>query len=464
MPTLRTEHDALGARDIPADALYGIHTVRAVENFPLSGRRVHPGMIHAYADVKHAAASVNAEGGWLPSTVFEPLTRACEEMAAGSLDAWFPVDALQGGAGTSLNMNVNEVLANRALQHLGLAPGLYGTISPHDHVNLHQSTNDTFPTALRVAALRGLRGLEEAVRALVDTFQEKEHAFAHIVKMGRTEMRDAVLVTLGREMGAYAGVLARDRWRIAKCEERLRVVNLGGTAIGTGLGAPQRYIFAVVDALRGRTGLALARAEDLVDATQNQDALVETSGMLRTLASSLLRICGDLRLLGSGPVAGFGELRLPPRQPGSSIMPGKVNPVIPEAVTQAALQVEADDQTLTRAVGMGSLELNPFLPLVADCLLREVDLLTHACRILRQGCVEDLEADEAACARPLQSPTACATAFVDLLGYDVTEGLVREAEGRGCTLREVVLEQGLLDEAGFDAALSPDRINRLGSR
>ena len=274
---------------------------------------------------------------------------------------------------------------------------IIGTLSPLDDINLHQSTNDTYPTALRVAAIYGLRRLEPKIVALQEAFQEKEKQFAHIVKIGRTELQDAVLMTLGREMGAYAEAIGRDRWRVYKCEERLRVVNLGGTAIGTGLGAPRQYIFRVVEHLRNITGLGLARAENLVEATQNADAFVEVSGILRTLASNLLKISNDLRLLSSGPDAGFHEIRLPSRQAGSSIMPGKVNPVIPEAVAQAAIAVMGHDQIVLQAVSAGNLELSQFLPLVADSLLTSLDLLTAACDIFARLCVTGIEAHEEQC-------------------------------------------------------------------
>jgi aspartate ammonia-lyase len=373
------------------------------------------------------------------------------------------VDALQGGAGTSTNMNVNEVLANRALELLGAEHGQYGLISPTDHLNLHQSTNDTFPTALRIAAIRGLRHLERAVLSLQEAFQAKEQAFAHVVKLGRTELQDAVLTTLGREMGAYAEALNRDRWRLQKCEERLRVVNLGGTAIGTGLAAPRAYIFRVVDELREITGLGLARAENLVEATQNSDVLVEVSGLLKTLASSLVRISGDLRLLSSGPQGGLGELRLPPRQAGSSIMPGKVNPVIPEAVTQAALLAIAHDHAVTLACALGSLELNPFLPLAAHSLLESFDLLAGACGILRTHCVEGLEADEARCRAQVDNATATATALLPLLGYERTGQLVAEAEHSHRGLKATALALGWVSAEQFDQLTSPEAVCRLGS-
>ena len=385
----RRETDLLGTRDVPADALWGIHTLRAMENFPLANRPVHRRLVHAYGAVKLAAARTNHELGRWDDATSAAIEAACREMIDGQLDQHVVVDALQGGAGTSTNMNVNEVLANRALQLLGRPLGDYDTLNPHDDLNLHQSTNDTYPTALRVAAIFALHDLERKAVALMEAFQEKEKQLADVVKIGRTELQDAVLVTLGREMAAYAEAIARDRWRIYKCEERLRVVNLGGTAIGTGLGAPRQYIFRVVEHLRQITGLGLARAENLVEATQNADAFVEVSGILRTLAANLLKIANDLRLLSSGPHAGLGEIRLPARQAGSSIMPGKVNPVIPEAVAQAAIAVMGHDQMILQAVGGGNLELSQFLPLVADSLLdvdRSVDQrLRHFRAALRRG-------------------------------------------------------------------------------
>jgi len=460
----RSETDLLGERVLPKGVLWGIHTARAVENFSLASRPVHRQLVHAYGFVKLACARVNAELGYLPNDVAVPLDRACEEMIRGELDEHVVVDALQGGAGTSTNMNVNEVLANRSLVLRGLAPGRYDVVSPSAHVNLHQSTNDTYPTALRVAAIAGLRALERAVVDLQEAFQAKETEFADVVKVGRTEMQDAVLITLGREMGAYAEALSRDRWRIYKCEERLRFVNLGGTAVGTGLGAPRAFIFRATDVLRELTGFGLARAENLVDATQNADVFVEVSGILKALATTLLKVSGDLRLLSSGPVAGFGELRLPARQAGSSIMPGKVNPVIPEAASQAAMRVMSADSAIAMACALGSLELNPFLPMIADDLLGNIDVLLRACRMLSSHCVRHLEANREACARHVACATATATALVERLGYATVERLVSEAAVSSRPLREIVLARGLLTGGDFDALVTPDAVNRLGSR
>lgn len=460
---LRVERDLLGELALPAGALHGIHAARAAASFPLAGRPVHPALVRAYGEVKLACALVNRDLGFLSRPKADALERACREMAAGLLTEHVVVDALQGGAGTSTNMNVNEVLANRALLLMGERPGRYDLVSPLEDVNLHQSTNDTYPTALRVAAIRLLRVLEEAVLGLQQAFQEKERELAHVVKVGRTEMQDAVLLTLGREMGAYAEAFARDRWRVSRCEERLRVVNLGGTAVGTGLGAPRTFVFAAADRLREVTGLGLARAENLVEATQNADVFVEVSGTLKACASSLLKVANDLRLLSSGPEAGLGELRLPPRQAGSSIMPGKVNPVIPEAVAQAAIAVFAHDQAIGVAASSGSLELNPFLPLVADALLTSLDLLARAARILAEQCVAGLSADEARCRQHVDASTATATALVPALGYDGASRLLAAAARTGRGLRETAVAEGLLTAAEFDALTSPEAVCRLGS-
>ena len=463
MAEYRTEKDLLGERDVPAQALHGVHTERAIENFPLAGRRVNPALIRAYGAVKLACARTNHELGWWDAETARAIEAACMEMMEGMLDGHIVVDALQGGAGTSTNMNVNEVLANRALQILGKPPGDYEAIGPLSHLNLHQSTNDTYPTALKVAAIQRLRALEREVVALLEEFQRKEKATAHVVKIGRTQLQDAVLTTLGREMAAYAEAFSRDRWRVYKCEERLRVVNLGGTAIGTGLAAPRQYIFLAIEHLREITGLGLARAENLVEATQNTDVFVEVSGILKALASNLLKVATDLRLLSSGPDGGFGDIRIPARQAGSSIMPGKVNPVIPEAVSQAAMAVMANDQAIAMACSMGNLELNAFLPLIADALLGSLDLLANACAIFRKLCVEGIEANEARCRQHVASGTATVTALVERIGYKAAQEVAARAAAEGRAVREVVIEQGLLTAEDFEQLVSPEAVTRLGS-
>jgi aspartate ammonia-lyase len=461
----RIETDALGDRELPLEALFGIHTARALENFSLAGRPVHRALGHAFGDVKLACALTNRSlGVWDGDPAkAEAIARACRELSEGLLDAHIVVDALQGGAGTSTNMNVNEVLANRALELLGCVHGAYDRVSPLGDINLHQSTNDTYPTALRLAAIRLLHNLEQKVLALQESFQQAEKRFAHVVKVGRTQYQDAVLTTLGREMAAYAEAINRDRWRIYKCEERLRVVNLGGTAIGTGLAAPREFIFAVVEQLRALTGIGFARAENLVEATQNTDVFTEVSGILKANAVSLLKICTDLRLLSSGPDAGLGEIRLPARQAGSSVMPGKVNPVIPEAASQAAMLVVGNDAVITAACAAGSLELNAFLPLIAHCLLENIDLLAGACDLLRRHCVDGIEADEARCRAHVENSTAAATALLPVLGYERAGEAARLARLQAKTLRKVVTEMNWMTVAEFDACISPEAVCRLGS-
>jgi aspartate ammonia-lyase len=460
----RTETDLLGTLQIPAEVLYGIHTERARTNFAISGRRVSRHLVHAFGQVKLACVRTNHELGWFTPAQARALEAACQELACGDLDEHIVVDALQGGAGTSTNMNVNEVLANRALQRMDRPLGDYATIHPLEDVNLHQSTNDTFPTSLKIAAIAQLRVLERDLIDLVDAFQAKERAYAHVVKVGRTQLQDAVLTTVGRTMAAFAEAFARDRWRIHKCEERLRVVNLGGTAIGSGLGAPRDFIFRAIDHLQQITGFGLARAENLVEATQNVDAFVEVSGMLRALAANLLKVANDLRLLASGPQAGLGEIHLPPRQAGSSLMPGKVNPVIPETVCQAALAISANDQALMNACSQGNLELNQFLPLVADSLLTNLDLATNACRVFTQFCVTGIAVNEARCHQYVATSTATVTALVDQLGYETASRVAKAAEATGKTIQQVVLEMGLMSEEAVQRAVSPDSVMQLGSR
>ncbi len=460
----RSETDLLGSRFIPEDALWGIHTARAVENFPLSGKSIHPELIGAYGAVKLACVKVNRGLGYFhEDDIASAIEQACEEMMNGLLNGHIIVDALQGGAGTSTNMNVNEVIANRALQLLGKSPGSYDLISPLDHINLHQSTNDTYPTALKVAAIRQLRSLEQEVLALQDAFQQKEKEFAHVVKIGRTQLQDAVLTTLGREMGAWAEAFNRDRWRIYKCEERLRVINLGGTAIGTGLGAPRQFIFRVTDRLREITGIGLSRSENLIDGTQNADVFVEVSGILKACASNMLKISNDLRLMSGGPDAGFNEINLPQKQAGSSIMPGKVNPVIPEAAAQAALLVFGYDQTITAAASAGNLELNQFMPLIAFSLLESLTLLTSAARIFRIHCINGITANEAKCRNNVENSTATVTALIPAIGYSKASEIVKLSKQESISIKEAVIRTGLITSAEFDDLTSPEAVCRLGS-
>ena len=464
MVQTRLEKDLLGAKQIPSDVLWGIHTARAVENFPLSGQTVHPELIKAFGEVKLACVQTNTQlGFWKDKEKATAIEQACLEMAQGLLSEHVIVDAMQGGAGTSTNMNVNEVLANRALQILEKEMGDYDHISPLDDINMHQSTNDVYPTALKVAAIRILRELEQNILQLQESFQQKEKEFAHVVKLGRTQLQDAVLTTLGREMSAYAEAFNRDRWRIYKCEERLRVVNLGGTAIGTGLGAPKQFIFRVVDRLRENTNIGLARNENLIDGTQNVDVFVEVSGILKACATNLLKIANDLRLMSSGPDAGLGEITLPEMQAGSSIMPGKINPVIPEAVAQVAIKVMGNDVIIAQACSAGNLELNQLMPLIAHSLLESLTLLSNASKMFAEKCVNGILANENVCKKNVENSTAVVTALIPKLGYNKADQLADMARKQKLSIREAALLHGLITAEDFEELISPEAVCRLGS-
>lgn len=463
----RTEHDLLGEMQIPADVYWGIHTARAMANFPLLGAPVHPELITCLALVKKACALANLRAQILEERIAQAIIRACDEIAGTEgvpprLRDQFPVDALQGGAGTSTNMNMNEVIANRAIELLGGTKGDYHLVHPNDHVNLSQSTNDVFPTAVKVAALRLMRKAAASMSDLQGALQKKEAEFASVLKLGRTEMQDAVPITVGQSFAAWAQAIQRDWWRLYKMEERLRQVNLGGTAVGTGLNAPLRYVYGATEILRELTGLGLARAENMIDATQNCDLFVEVSGCIKTAAVDLAKIAADLRILSSGPRGGLAELKLPPRQAGSSIMPGKVNPVIPEAVTQAAYQIMACDQAITLAAHAGQLELNAFIPLIAHNLFQALDLLTHAGQMLKDFCILGIEVDAARCRQLLDNSAALATALVPRLGYEkATDIAMRAVKGEG-SVPELLLREGLLTPEELDAVTRPEQLTTPG--
>ncbi len=457
---MRRDKDLLGERELPDGVYYGVQTLRAAENFPLTGCRVHPRLIAAIALIKKAAAEVNGEQGYLEEATAKAIGRAADEVIEGKWQEQFVVDALQGGAGTSTNMNVNEVLAARANEML--TGDLAGPVTPLDHVNLHQSTNDVYPTALRIAAIWLLQPLSEACAALQQTLQDKEAEFAGVVKVGRTQLQDALPIMLGQEFGAWAQAIARDRWRLYKVEERLRQTNLGGTAIGTGLNAPPKYIFAVNERVRRFANIGLARAENMVDVTQNADVFVEVSGLVKALAVNLSKIANDLRLLSSGPRAGIGEIALPERQAGSSIMPGKVNPVIPEAVNQAAFHVMASDMAITLAAQAGQLELNAFQPLIAHHLLGGMELLTNAINMFHELCIQGIVARTDHCRQLLDGSMVAVTALVPYIGYDRAVAVARETYASGRSVREVVREMGILDDKAMDAIFEPGALTGPG--
>ena len=421
----RTENDVLGEKQVSADKYWGIHTQRAIENFTLSGDRVSGGLIRAIITVKKAACLANQELGHLSADKAKAIAEACDEILEGKLLVDWPLDALQGGAGTSTNMMVNEVLANRAIEILGGKRGQYDLLRPIEDVNMHQSTNDVYPTAVKIAAISGFKALSDAAAKLQGEFQKKEKEFSGIVKIGRTELQEAVPMTLGAEFGAFAEALARDRWRTFKCEERLRVVNLGGTAVGTGLGAPQRYIFLVIEKLREITGLGLSRSENMVDTTANTDAFVEVSGILKAHASNLIKIAEDLRKM-----ALLGEIRLAAVQAGSSIMPGKVNPVILEAVIQAGIKAIANDLIVTETTSRSTFQINEFMPLLAHALLGSIELLTNACGDFAH-CAEQVQAVPEVCRQHADMSETIVTAFLPHIGYGKAEQLLKEFHGSG---------------------------------
>lgn len=462
--TYRKEQDFLGEKNIPQDALWGVHSARSSENFALSSYKIHPEFIKAFGYVKKACALTIKDLGKIEESKIEAIISACDELIEGRFDEQIIVDPMQGGAGTSLNMNVNEVIANRALEILGYEKGRYDILDPIEDVNLYQSTNDVYPTALKVASILLLHKLEKNVIALQESFEAKEKEFAHIVKIGRTQLMDAVLVTLGKEFSAYAEAVARDRWRIYKCEERLRVVNIGGTAIGTGISAPRKFIFGVIEHLRELTGIGLARAENLVENTQNWDVFAEVSGILKAHATNLIKISNDLRLMSSGPKAGFGEIILPARQAGSSIMPAKINPVIPEAAAQVGIKILGNDVTINQCVAMGQLELNQFAPMIAFAFLESLELLINTNEMLVKNCINGIQPNTGNIKKHLDTSTATLTALLPRLGYKKVSEIAKELEKSDLTVREYIVKNNILSEEDFDYLTSPEAVLALGQK
>lgn len=452
---MRIEKDLIGEVELDDSCYYGINTARAVTNFPISGVPIHRELIKAMVLVKKAAAITNTSIGILEENKANAIIKACDEICSGLFADQFVTDSMQGGAGTSANMNVNEVIANRAIELLGGKKGEYHIIHPLDHVNMSQSTNDVFPTAVRIAAIKLLLPVVEAFAELQTALQEKEEEFSNILKVGRTQLQDAVPITLGQEFGAWAQAIARDRWRLYKVEERLRQVNLGGTAVGTGINADKKYIFLVIEKLRELTGLGLARAEHMMDPTQNNDVFVEVSGLLKTSAVNLSKIASDLRLLASGPRTGIGEILLPEVQAGSTIMPGKVNPVIPEAVNQAAFQIIGCDAVITMAAQAGQLELNPFLPVISKNLFEILELLGTVLPIFIEKCIRGIKADEKRCLEHLENSYVIAAALSGCFGYDQMAEVVKECRQDKKTVKSVILEKGLMNEAELSKIMNP---------
>lgn len=458
----RREHDLLGDRDVPADAYYGIQTLRAQENFHITGVPVShfPKLIIALAQVKRAAARANRQLGALDERRAEAIEQACAEIVDGALHEHFVVDMIQGGAGTSTNMNANEVIANRALEILGLERGDYEQLHPNNHVNLGQSTNDVYPTAARLAMLLSFPALAEAMDQLIGTLREKGEEFSDILKMGRTQMQDAVPMTVGQEFRGWATTIAEDVERLTRTSRLFREVNLGATAIGTGITSDPRYAELATRELAELTGIPFSVSADLVEATSDTGAFVTFSGVLKRIAVKISKICNDLRLLSSGPRAGFAELRLPAVQPGSSIMPGKVNPVIPEVVNQVAFEVIGNDMTVTFAAEGGQLQLNPFEPVICFNILESTRIMTRAMTTLAERCIAGIEVNRDVVDGYVRHSIGVITALVPVIGYAAATEVASEALETGRPVAELVLERGLLDERRLAGLLSPSSMTR----
>jgi aspartate ammonia-lyase len=462
MKKYRLEHDMLGEREVPNERYYGIQTLRATENFKLTGIPIshYPRLVKSLAYIKKAAALTNHELGLLEGKLADAIGRACDEVLAGKLAEEFVVDVMQGGAGTSTNMNANEVIANRALELLGYEKGRYEVLHPLNHVNMSQSTNDVYPTALRLTLSQKLDGLMTEMTGLRDSFARKAEEFADVIKMGRTQLQDAVPMTLGQEFGAWAVTVTEDIQRVQEAQSLIREINMGATAIGTGLNAHPDYARRVTETLRAMTGIPVEEAENLVEATQDTGAYVQLSGVLKRVATKLSKICNDLRLLSSGPRAGLNEINLPAMAPGSSIMPGKVNPIIPEVVNQVAFEVIGNDVTVTLAAEAGQLELNVMEPVIAYNLFSSLDLLGRACRTLAERCVDGISANRENCRRMVENSIGLVTALNPYIGYERSTEVADEALKSGRSVYEIVLEKGYLSKAELDELLSPENMTR----
>ena len=456
--TTRREHDLLGDRDVPADAYYGVHTLRAVENFPISGTKIsiYPDLVAALASIKLAAARSNQELGLLDKTRADAIVAAAEEVRAGKLHEDFVVDVIQGGAGTSTNMNANEVIANRALELLGRPKGDYKFLHPNEHVNMSQSTNDVYPTALKLAGYVGILRLVDAMAVLRESFERKSDEFKDIIKMGRTQLQDAVPMTLGQEFSTYAVMLGEDELRLKEAVALVCEINMGATAIGTGINSHPDYAAMVCRHLREVTGIPVVTATNLVEATQDCGAFVQLSGVLKRVAVKLSKTCNDLRLLSSGPRVGFGEINLPPMQAGSSIMPGKVNPVIPEVVNQIAFEVIGNDITVSFAAEAGQLQLNAFEPIIAHSLFKSVNHLRAGCLTLAERCVNGITANREHLRRGVERSIGIVTALNPYIGYANATEIAQEALVTGASVYDLVLAKKLLSREQLDQILQPE--------
>jgi aspartate ammonia-lyase len=462
MNSFRIEKDFLGEIKINQTDLWGINTARAAINFSISSHKIPEDLINAYAKVKLACAKTNQILGFLDNKIAEKICLAAQELSDGLLNEHIIVDAYQGGAGTSTNLNICEVIANRALILMGKKCGEYEFCDPILHVNMHQSTNDTYPTALKIAVYAKLKQLENTIINLQETFQQKEKEFAGIVKIARTELMDAIPMTFGMTFSAWSDVLSRDRWRIYKALEKIRVINLGGTAIGTGLCAPREYIFKVNEEIKTITGFPLARAENMVDATQNLDSFMETMGIIKIHAINMMKISNDLRLMNMGPDAGIGEIELPALQVGSSIMPDKINPVIPEMLIQVAMQISGFENSLCWAIGQGQLELNSFLPLVAYNLLESLEIMINAENIACEKCFKAIKINQKKCDENVMKSRVMTTILIPFIGYYKASEIAKLMKTNNLSFKTAAMKITGFTENKLDNIIKPQAINALG--
>ena len=456
----RTEHDFLGEKEIPAEAYWGVHTARAVENFPISGTPISamPDLIRAFGYVKKAAARANLELKAIDEKRAFAIMGACEQLIAGQHLDQFVVDVIQGGAGTSTNMNVNEVIANLALEKLGFEKGRYDVLHPNDHVNASQSTNDVYPTAVRLALWAGIDRLLDSMAILREGYEAKAEEFKNVLKIGRTQLQDAVPMTLGQEFSTYAVMTEEDEARLREARALIQEINLGATAIGTGINAPAGYADLACRHLAEISGIPVVKAANLVEATQDTGAFVQLSGVLKRVATKLSKTCNDLRLLSSGPQAGFGDIKLPPRQAGSSIMPGKVNPVIPEVMNQVAFEVIGNDMTVTMASEAGQLQLNAFEPIMGWSLFKSITHLSNACRTLNTNCIAGIEANHELLARRVRESVTLVTALNPIIGYEKAALIAKTAIATGQPIDEVAELLGIMTKAQMEALLVPEKL------
>lgn len=458
----RTEKDSIGIKDVPGDVYYGVQSLRASENFHITGLNMHPEIINSMAYIKKAAAITNCEIGLLDKRIAGAIVKACDEIAAGRFHDAFIVDPIQGGAGTSLNMNANEVIANRAIEILGGQKGEYSVVHPIDHVNSGQSTNDVIPTAGKMTSLRLLQNLKKELLRLHQALSRKADEFDHVIKMGRTQMQDAVPIRLGQEFKAYSDAILRDIRRMEIAMDEMRTVNMGGTAVGTGLNADEAYLKRIVPNLNKVSDMEFVQAFDLIDATQNLDPFVAVSGAVKACAVTLSKIANDLRLMSSGPRAGFGEINLPPKQNGSSIMPGKVNPVIPEVVNQVAFNIIGNDVTITMAAEAGQLELNAFEPIIFYCMFQSIDTLAYAVETFVDNCVLGITANETRCHYLVENSVGIITAICPHVGYQKAADIAKKALQTGESVRSLILEEQLMSQEDLESILDPVHMTEPG--